>query len=385
MTTRPDDKQDPIVFISYNQNDRRWAKWLRRKLEWYLIPSESRKEFPRSRFIRPVFRDRDQLNAGDLPDEIKMYLDKSKYLLVICSPKSRDSFWVGKEIEWFLNSHTRDKIIPFIIDGRVHSYDQDTIEKHEQDECYHLKLRHLNYEKPLLGIAVKDDGEKNRQKAFIRVVSYVLGRTFPSLWKRHTRFIRHVIECLLICLTLALFLAYWFMIPVRLEVSIRDEHSSLPAMDSGVLTVNGSEYTISHPDTVIVTTPLPGYNRLRQVHIGFRANRFYRTVEDNPVLGAGITEQYVLQLQRDSTFAIFAGAVYDGGFDDFRAHPIEGATIQIGNLNTLSDSTGHFRIVFPLKDQEVTKPITIIKDGYQTRHRDDESPHTQLSYLLHHQ
>ena len=50
-----------FVFISYNHKDVKWAQWLQKKLEWYRLPTEAHNEFSDSRYIRPVFRDRDNL------------------------------------------------------------------------------------------------------------------------------------------------------------------------------------------------------------------------------------------------------------------------------------------------------------------------------------
>lgn len=375
--------ESPIVFISYNQHDVKWAKWLRRRLEWYSIPTSLRNSFPESRFIRPVFRDRDELDSGVLTEEIERRLDKSRFLLLICSPHSEQSKWVGSEILHFSQKHSKDCIIPFIVDGRPHEYTTETVDSILSDECFHRELRILNLQDPLLGIAVKDDGRSNRYKAFIRVVSRVIGLPFPKLWKRHQRFVRHVVEVLSIITILALLLAYWFMLPIRLEMTIYDEKSSLPGMEVGVLTVNNSDYSINHPDTLLFIDPLPGYNRLKPIHVRFQANRFYRTVDQTIKLGAGIKEKLEIQLYRDSTFAIFAGYVYDGDFDDYSKHPIDSAHVQVGTHGVLSDADGYFRIVLPLDEQEQCKPILIEKNGYHSKYREDETPHTELCFLLH--
>lgn len=385
---KPIYEEDPLVFISYTQRnprDIKWAKWLRKRLEWYLIPSSSRKSFPKSRFIRPVFRDRDELDSGILTEEVKSRLDKAKFLLLICSPDSTCSAWVGEEITYFLENpgHDKRQIIPFIIAGKPNTYTEEDVCKHKPEECFHEELRKINLKNPVLGIAVTDDGKTNRQKAFIRVVARVLGRKFPSLWKRHQRFVRHVLEVLSLMIITLLSLAYWFMLPVRLDLSILDETSTLPGMDNGVLTINGSEYSISHPDTVLHIDPLPGYNRLKSVKLHFRANRYYDTIEERIVVGAGFRQRYDLQLHRDNTFAVFAGYVFDGDANDYSEAPIEGAHVQVGSYDSSTDKDGHFQIILPLEEQEQYKTILITKEGYLTKTRKDETPYSKLIYLLH--
>ena len=87
-----------FVFISYSHKDVKWAKWLQRKLEWYRLPTEAHNELSDSRYIRPVFRDRDTLTSGILNDSLRAHLEASRYLVVICSPNSVKSEWVNNEI-----------------------------------------------------------------------------------------------------------------------------------------------------------------------------------------------------------------------------------------------------------------------------------------------
>ena len=109
--------KDYYAFISYKREDERMAKWLQHKLEHYKLPSNlnGRTDFPRT--MRPIFRDTTELNPGNLPQQIHDALAASKYLIVICSPRSAQSYWVNKEIETFMDMGRQDRIIPFIIDG----------------------------------------------------------------------------------------------------------------------------------------------------------------------------------------------------------------------------------------------------------------------------
>ena len=78
-----------FAFISYKREDEKWAKWLQHKLEHYKLPINVRKENPSlPQNIRPVFKDTSELASGVLADEIHDALEKSKFLIVICSPKA---------------------------------------------------------------------------------------------------------------------------------------------------------------------------------------------------------------------------------------------------------------------------------------------------------
>jgi hypothetical protein len=374
------------VFISYNHKDVVWAKRLQKRLEWYRLPDEINNEFTDSRYIRPVFRDRDTLTSGVLNEELRNHLEASQYLLVVCSPNAAQSDWVSEEIKAFIEMGRVDKIIPFIIEGSPKDYSQSDIRQPLMGECFPLALRQWNAEHPdkrLLGISVTDDGKTNHQKAFIRLVAFLLGLEFDTLWHRHRRYMRRLITLLSVLAVVVLVLIYWFVIPVRVSVTLNDQSSALPDMEQGILTFNDSEYPFSRPDTTIDLGSLPGYFRLRKMPIRFHAARFYEPEEQLLPITIGVNQHFTMQLHRDSTFAVFEGHVYDGDFDDFESKPLAGAVVKIGEYEVTTDAEGDFRIVFPLDEQSETKPIDIQLDGYQPYYREDESPNSELKYLLH--
>ena len=110
------------AFISYSRKDEKWAKWLPNRLESYRIPSVIRKEVPRlPKQVRPIFRDKTDINAGVLETSLREELARSKYLIIISSPESAKSDWVGREISAFIEMGRADCIIPFIVDGEPNS------------------------------------------------------------------------------------------------------------------------------------------------------------------------------------------------------------------------------------------------------------------------
>lgn len=374
-----------FAFISYNHKDVKWAKWLRRKLEWYRLPSQIHNEFEDSRYIRPVFRDRDELDSGVLGDELRQKLEVSKYLIVICSPKSAQSAWVSDEVQAFIDMGRLEYIIPFIVDGEPQNYADAEAAGHPLlGECFPQSLRTWNTLHPkesLLGIAVTDDGQTDKQKAFIRVVSRMLGVSFDTLWQRHKREIRMVIGLMSLNTTILLLMAYWFMIPVNLKVTIKDDSSVLPNMNSGILIVDGSEYSLAHPDTTIEVGNLPGYYRMKDIEVSFWADRFYTEENTSIKVTCGISQAEILKLHRDSTFALFAGyVVTEKNVGEYV--PIEGALVNVAKKSTTTDSNGYFTVNFPLSEQTETKCISISKESYQTITRDDEVPSQNLKYLL---
>lgn len=374
-----------IAFISYNHHDVKWAKWLRRRLEWYRLPAEIHNEYSDSRYMRPVFRDRDTLTSGVLNESLRQNLESSKYLVVVCSPNSAQSAWVSDEVNAFIEMGRVDRVIPFIVEGAPNNYSQNDPQHPLMGECFPYSLRKWNADHPdqsLLGIAVTDDGKTDRDKAFIRLVAYMLGLEFDTLWQRRKRFVRRLTAVLATLAVLLVTLAYWFMVPVRVSVDVCDEPSALPGMERGVLTFNGSEYSISQPDTTIELGTLPGYYRLRTLPIRFHAQRFYLDEEKAVKIGTGVRHHYTFSLHRDNTFAVFAGTVYDGDAEDYTSSPVVGAVVTLDGHTATTDSLGRFRFELSLEEQRETKVITISKESYQKYVREDESPGLEGKYLL---
>ncbi|MCR4670133.1 MAG: TIR domain-containing protein [Saccharofermentans sp.] len=107
------------AFISYRHAplDIKVAEHIQRNLEFFYIPHNLRKKTGKKRISR-IFRDKSELaNTSDLSDTIANALEKSDYLIVICSKNTKESFWVDREIEFFLKNHTKKQILTVLCEG----------------------------------------------------------------------------------------------------------------------------------------------------------------------------------------------------------------------------------------------------------------------------
>ena len=165
------------AFISYKREDEKWAKWLQDKLEHYRFPSNlnGRTDLPKN--IRPTFRDVTDLNPGLLSEEIDNALRNSKWLIVVCSPRSAKSPWVCKEAQTFIDLGRGDHIIPFVIEGNPFSNDHNT-------ECFPEALLSLTGSRELLAANIHEMG---RDAAAVKVVSRMFDLRFDTLWQRYKR------------------------------------------------------------------------------------------------------------------------------------------------------------------------------------------------------
>ena len=110
------------AFISYSHRDSKWARWVQRSLENYRVPKTLASELAISRKLGKVFRDREELSTGqNLGDHLTAALDNSDNLIVICSPNSKASPWVAKEIEYFKALGRGDRIFCLLVEGGAES------------------------------------------------------------------------------------------------------------------------------------------------------------------------------------------------------------------------------------------------------------------------
>ena len=356
------------AFISYSHLDMKMAKLLHKKLESYKLPTEIHNEYEDSKYLRPVFRDQEDLDTGILSDELRKNLESSKYLIVICSPLSAKSEWVSNEVKTFIEWGRLEYIIPFIIDGTPNSGDEN--------ECFPKSLLEYVEEYPdreLLGISIAEVG---REKAFVRVVSRMLGVSFDELWKRHERERKRRILITAISTPIVLSLLYYFAIPISMTIEIHDDKHHLPLPEGAVLVVNDAEYPMDRLDTTLIINNLPGYFRGRTLPLKLLA-KWYKPVNEHIPIGWGIDSYFTETLQRDETFSEFSGRVID---ED--GCPVVGATLYIENQETITDNEGHFSFAFSVEEQSETKEIRIGKDGFKDYVREDECPGTDLTYIL---
>src|SRR2546430_6771595 len=107
------------AFISYRhvEPDRKWAIWLHTALETYRVQQALVQKGVAPRLQR-CFRDEEELPASaDLNNQIEQALEQSRFLIVICSPRTPQSLWVNKEVERFRELGRNDRILALLIEG----------------------------------------------------------------------------------------------------------------------------------------------------------------------------------------------------------------------------------------------------------------------------
>ncbi len=163
------------VFISYRHSDldSAAAGYLHKALENYKIPKEIQQKIGKKRINR-VFRDEEELGASsDLFTEIENSIKESEYLLVVLSPRYKQSKWCIKEIESFLKYRSRDNILAVIIEGEPYDVFPDILI--EEGEPLALDIRAKDKKQML----------KYAKERLPRLVAPILGCSYDELYQRH--------------------------------------------------------------------------------------------------------------------------------------------------------------------------------------------------------
>ncbi len=131
------------AFISYSHRDAAVAAALQRALETYRVPRRlvgrptPLGEVPAH--LKPVFRDREELQAGsDLGSTVREALAGSRFLVVVCSPDAARSDWVNREIVEFKALHGGSRVLAVIASGEPFA---SRTAGREGEECFPEALR----------------------------------------------------------------------------------------------------------------------------------------------------------------------------------------------------------------------------------------------------
>ncbi len=112
-------KYDAFISYRHTESDKFVAERLHKELESFCLPrSVAKKRKGQKTKIERVFRDKDELPlTSNLEDPIVQALQSTEWLIVICSPRLRESMWCKKEIETFVALMGREHVLAVLIEG----------------------------------------------------------------------------------------------------------------------------------------------------------------------------------------------------------------------------------------------------------------------------
>lgn len=173
-----DVRYDAFISYRHSEADMYVAKKIHKMLETFKVPRSVKNKYGK-KSIHRVFRDQEELPIGsDLADNIVKALSESEYLIVICSPRTPESYWVQKEIDTFIAMHGRTNILAVLIEGEPsESFPKQllTDEKGEPVEPLAADVRG----------AVRRETDKKLKTEIVRLAAPLLHCSYDELRQRH--------------------------------------------------------------------------------------------------------------------------------------------------------------------------------------------------------
>lgn len=352
-----------FAFISYNSKDTVWGKKVQQKLEHYRMPATMCSEHGWSRTpIKPVFFAPTDILPGGLSEELKERLRASRNLIVICSPNSAKSEWVGKEITFFHSLGRTKHIHFFIVEGEPHSGNEDT-------ECFNPVVKKLGLSE-ILGANIHEQTQTypftnipcpwlNKQRAYVQLVSKLLGVEFDAVWQRHKRLLIQKI----IAWAVGFFIVVTTMIgvwiysqPVNVELRLQEisvHNDNLPPLANAIVTFmldnESKNDTIYSLDDTTTFTNIPHHYLNKEVRIAFKCQG-YMNIDTTLTL----TTNVVLNIYRDPSIY---GNVHFRVWSIDKQKYISNVIVKMDGQSAVSDSDGYVSFRIPIERQRMSYPI----------------------------
>jgi len=172
------------AFLSYRKGgeDEKWAKLLQESLESYVLPSSVSRELGIPRRLGRLFRDDAELRpTEDLNAAIIEAIASSRFMIVLCSPRARESQWIDAEIRAFHERRGSSGLLLVLLDGEPHS-------------AFPLAVFGPGDRKtapePLAVDVRRSTGESTGsllRLATVRLGAAIIGCDFDTLWQRDSR------------------------------------------------------------------------------------------------------------------------------------------------------------------------------------------------------
>lgn len=338
-----------FAFISYSSQDTKWGKRMQRRLERYKLPVALCREKGLGRKpMKPVFFAVTDIQPGDLSEELKQRLRDSRNLIVICSPNSSQSEWVGKEISYFHSLGRGSQIYFFIVDGVPHSGDVATecfnpvVAELGMPEILAPNIHERNYLWPWL----------NKERAYIQLISKLLGVEFDAIWRRHRRAMISRAVCWAVgSVAVASAIAFAWVAnrpaDVSVTLDIRQDSRFLPPMESGVVALHldneTKQVSLSRGATHVLFANIPRRYIGRDVMVSFVCDNFNRT---DTVLSLG-TDNTISVSRKPEVYGDVRFKIYDSAEERF----VTDADVRVDGRMMQCDASGVYHTTVPIERQ----------------------------------
>ena len=362
------------AFISYRHSelDSFVAENLHRKLENFKLPKTVLPKVKSGKTkIERVFRDVDELPlSDDLSDPISRALKNSDFLITICTPRYLESRWCMKEIEVFLMTHPRSRILVVLAeDEPVNSFPE--ILCFEEIEATDKDGKTVIIKKEIEPLAADTRGENKKEIlkaidiAVIKLCAAIFGLNYDDLRQRHREQRMRRLAVVFGSIGAAILAFSVFATVTLVKISrqnatiasqydqLRDSFASSMAAASGNLYKNGRKKdAVYAAGSVLSGSENKGYNASALKAL-YQAMDIYKVSETCSPVCTYDTDSWVNQtaISFDKKYILLNDTVYINVYDVDTAQPVR--RIRLKNGYTEAAFCGPEGIILSDEEQSV--------------------------------
>ena len=340
-----------FAFISYSSHDYKWGKRIQNKLEHYRMPTTlCSKHGWKRQPMRPVFFAPTDIQPGGLSEELQERLKVSRNLIVVCSPHSAQSEWVGKEIAYFHQLGRTQRIQFFIVDGVPHSGNPKT-------ECFNPIIKTLGLPE-ILGANIHERIYRlswlNQERAYVQLITKLLGVEFDTIWQRHRRMlIRQVVTWIVgvVAILISLVVVWHSNQPVDIQLSLQEKsikNQNLPPLHDAIVTLTLDKDT--KIDTISSFSDKGHFLYIPHRYIG-KDVRITISCPDYLPVDTTITLMENMEVNICRNPAVY-GNIQFKLWNTSKESYVGNTTIRVDEIVAVSDAEGVVRTTVPLAKQK---------------------------------
>ncbi len=370
-------KYDAFISYRHSELDKFVAEKLHKELETYKIPKNIKDNLNiKEDSIKRVFRDQEELPlSSNLEDPIVEALKESKYLIVICSPRLKDSLWCKKEIETFKKLRGRKNIFCVLIEGEP----KDSFPK----ELLYDEKEKINVE-PLAadvrGSSKKEVLKKIKEEK-LRLIAPMFDLNYDDLKQRHKQ--REHKRKMMIIGSIALFFILFSLYSSIMLIKINSQKNKLRLNQAYNLASSANDYLKTDSRYNAIKASYEALTKYDSVKMPYTSEAEYSLVESLGVYDTGFSYKAKTELETKGVVD-YIKSNYDGKYSAIYDESGELTLFDSSNLNIIKkyevndayttlqsfSFSGNNLLLFSNKDGNISvvntkdgKEITEIKRG----------------------
>ena len=283
------------AFISYRHCDldKYVAENLHKLLESYDLPKNIKTKLNiKGKPIKRVFRDQEELPlSSNLEDPIIEALKDSKYLIVICSPRLKESMWCKKEIETFKKLRGRKNIFCVLVEGEPKdSFPKEVLFDDDNKTMVEPLAADVRGE-------TKKEVLKKLKSEKLRLIAPIFNLDYDDLRQRHK--IRRQKQIIITSLVVAAFCLLFALYTSIMLIKINSQQKMLKLHQASSLSEKSKEYLNKDNRYDAIKSSYQALTKFNNVNMPYTSEAEYQLVESLGLYDVGSSYKSISELKTD--------------------------------------------------------------------------------------